>query len=87
MKDIITKLYYGDLQESEVQNKTNEKAEKAERQAAEALFATFNDEQKRLFDAFYEALMGTLSEDKAHTYKRGMQMGFWLGLELYNFEI
>ena len=87
MKDIITKFYYGDLQESEFQNKTNKKMEEAERQAAEMLFATFNEEQKRLFDVFYEALMGNLSDDKAHTYKRGMQMGFWLGLELYNFEI
>lgn len=83
-KEIIKNLYYGWIDESERKRERTERDEE-EYKAYEALYATFTEEQKALFEEFYVCNCGVIAQLEEQAYAQGVKTGFWLALELYDF--
>ncbi len=84
MKNIIEKMYYGQLSGWERKRRWTENDEKSDKQL-EHLYEAFSEEQKKLFEEFYNADGVVLSEKEAEGYELGFKTGFWLALELCDF--
>ena len=83
-KEILKNLYYGWIDESERKRERTERDEE-EYKAYEALYATFTEEQKELFEEFYLCNCGVIAQLEEQAYVQGVKTGFWLAFELYDF--
>ena len=84
MKKIIEHIYYGLINESERHVEKTEYDEIAiERR--EALLNSLTEQQKQLFEDFYESNCLHFGEMEKSAYERGFKTGIWLGLEVSDF--
>ena len=86
-KDILKNLYNGNFHEWDRNDKefmhTVEHQRKVE--IYEKLSATFTAEQEKLFDELFLADGDFESLRLERTYANGFQLGFWLAMELADF--
>lgn len=89
MKNILHHLYQGDFHESARNTKEfSHTAEFLNRDKAyEALEKTFTEQQYELFDEYFLADGGCLGLLLERAYKDGFQTGFWLAMELIDFQV
>ncbi len=83
-KEILKNLYYGWINESERKREWTERNEEEDK-AYEALYATFTEEQKELFDEFDLCNCGVVGQLQEQAYAQGIKTGFWLAFELCDF--
>lgn len=83
-KEILKNLYLGLLNESE-RKRERTKYHEEEDVAYEALYATFTEEQKKLFDKYYLCSGGVMGELESQAYAQGVKTGVWLAFELCDF--
>ena len=89
MKNILHHLFYGNLHEFDKSLKEfHNTKEFQDMDASHAAFEkTLNEQQLKLFDEYYLAESGFLGLDKERTYIDDFKTGFWLALELMDFDI
>ena len=87
-KDILQLIFYGQLNESErsMEEFVNRRETKACHEAYEKLFATFSEEQKKLFEEYYCCQGGYEGLHLERTYANGFKAGFWLAVQTLDFD-
>ncbi|MBP3434670.1 MAG: hypothetical protein J6K50_05285 [Clostridia bacterium] len=88
MRNILTHLYYGDINESGRSTKELQKTEdfKNSEERYEKFMATLNEKQKELFEDFYRYEINYISLEKEQVYANGIKTGMCLILELMDFD-
>ena len=88
MKNVLSDLYYGRLNEMERDTKklqeTNEYKQYDE--CYKKLTATFTEEQAKIFEEYFEWEAVYTGLVKERGYKNGVKLGIWLAFELMDFE-
>lgn len=85
-KSIIDAIACGEINEWDGKYERTKEDEEAEK-AMDALENTFSEEQKRLFERYFETTMAIAAKQESYYYARGFKTGVWLGLEISDFKI
>ena len=88
MKDILKKMYYGNLNESERPLKGLYQSEEFKKmnECYEKLMKSLTKEQKDLFEEYYESNLGVECMEKECLYENAVKTGICIGLEMMDFE-
>ena len=89
MKDVIEEMYYGQVNEIErpIMDLETEKEMEARYDALDKLYKSFSEEQRALYEEWDKREGEFLSRSRVYAYKRGLKMGFWIGLQMQDFDI
>ena len=84
MKNVIQRLYYGQLREIENTGKELPKRNSVARDKAYKLLTeSFSEEQKKLFSAWEDTYGEQLCDTAEAAYIRGFKTGALFGIEIY----
>ena len=88
MKNILSRLYYGEVNDSNQSVKDLQHTEEYKSYAAalEKLTATFSEEQEDLFETYFECDGNYTGIEKERIYANGVKTGMCLALSLLDFE-
>ena len=85
MKKIIEALFYGEINEADRKRRTKHSGE--EQEAYDRFEESLTKAQGELFDKYYIENAEYISETENEIFERGVKIGFWLAVELFDFSL